>query len=170
MAIFNSFLYVYQRVNGGYGRCFSLKSQKMTPWRVFCGKTCRSASPQVPIPKITICTNHPQSFPLGGFLSHGVPPVIIHFSMFNGCSHGNQPSQNPEKSRKMIIKQGAPLLMDSPTLLLPCSHGACYHMLPLDLVDLHFRVRDHETSLALPQPKGDQNFVMLWNKLIYSGV
>ena len=79
MAIFNSFLYVYQRVNGGYGRCFSLKSQKMTPWRVFCGKTCRSASPQVPIPKITICTNHPQSFPLGGFLSHGVPPVIIHF-------------------------------------------------------------------------------------------
>ena len=74
MAIFNSFLYVYQRVNGGYGRFFSLKSQKMTPWRVFCGKTCRSASPQVPIPKITICTNHPQSFPLGGFLkSWGTP-------------------------------------------------------------------------------------------------
>ena len=179
MAIFNSFLYVYQRVNGGYGRFFSLKSQKMTPWRVFCGKTCRSASPQVPIPKITICTNHPQSFPLGGFLSHGVPPVIIHFlhvqRMFPWKS-------TIPKSRKMIIKQGAPLLMDSPTLWVPCSHGACYHMLPLflpgsrgsgsgsggahDLVDLHFRVRDHETSLALPQPKGDQNR----SKLIYSGV
>ena len=161
MAIFNSFLYVYQRVNGGYGRCFSLKSQKMTPWRVFCGKTCRSASPQVPIPKITICTNHPQAFPLGGFLSHGVPPVIIHFFHVQRMFPWKSTIPKSRKSRKMIIKQGAPLLMDSPTLLLPCSHGACYHMLPLDLVDLHFRVRDHETSLALPQPKGDQNFVML---------